>query len=845
MTKQKKTSGSKTKSEKKTFLNSFSFDRVVPSKYQLPLIIALVLIVFMLFFSSLYFGGKTYESGDIITSKSMETYLAVHEGGYTLWNPYIFCGMPAYALATGFKWFNVIWVGLNTLRSVFAAPFAVDYAKWTFYLLVLCFTMFTFMKNRTRNNLISLFSAFAVTFSTGIIVFLYIGHVTKLTTLSVYPLIFLMLFNLQKQIKLLDFLLLIVILNLAFLGWHVQIIFYLLFAIAIYFLYFLLRSIKLRDKILTTQLLKSAGVFIAAGIIALLIQADNLTQIYEYSPYSTRGTTSILDQQGGTKTHSETDFYQYATNWSFSPGEVLTFIVPSYYGFGKSTYQGPLSDNKPVEVNTYFGQMPFVDVAQYMGAVIFFLAIFSMIVNWKDPFVRYLVILSIISLLISFGRTFPILYDLMYNYFPFFDKFRVPSMILVLVQLSFPVLAGLGISKIILLKNETDKKHIALVKNLMLVFLGLFIFSLLFSSPIKAWFVERVSAAGQKAEQLKPLFGYMSDMFLNDMRAAFFLSAAAFALSFAYLKSKISADILIIALIIFVLFDLFRIDKRGETLTDYNQILQLFEKPDYVSVIEKQNDSEPFRILNYKQDGTPGSIRQNSNYNAYFLLQDLYGYSGIKPRAYQDLMDVIGSPANPTLWRMLNVKYFIIDRPLNYAGMKLIFSNEKDFIYRNENSLPRAYFVDTVITLPAMDILNNIKNNSFDPKSIAYLEEESIRVDKPDSSAYAKIISYKDEKINIEALATGKNFLFLGDTFFPKGWKAYIDGNETKIIKANHGFRGIVVPEGKHSIEFVYLPESFVISKYIALFLSSLILIGIIILLFMEKKKDKLTPQTT
>ncbi|MCU0414323.1 MAG: hypothetical protein MUE91_07990, partial [Ignavibacteriaceae bacterium] len=138
-------------------------------------------------------------------------------------------------------------------------------------------------------------------------------------------------------------------------------------------------------------------------------------------------TESILEKETGPTKQSESDFYQYATNWSFSPGEVLTFIVPSFYGFGKSTYQGPLSQNQPVEVNTYFGQMPFVDVAMYMGVIIFFLAVFSMIINWKNPLVRFFTILSVIALLISFGSTFPLVYDLMFNYFPFFNKFRVPS----------------------------------------------------------------------------------------------------------------------------------------------------------------------------------------------------------------------------------------------------------------------------------------------------------------------------------------------------------------------------------------------------------------------------------
>ena len=158
-------------------------------------------------------------------------------------------------------------------------------------------------------------------------------------------------------------------------------------------------------------------------------------------------------KSSGQTQKTETDFYEYATNWSFSPGEVLTWIVPSYYGFGKTVYNGPLSQNRDFEVNTYFGQMMFVDVAMYMGVIVFFLAIFSMVINWKDPFVRYLTILAGIATLISFGRTFPIGYDLMFHYFPFFDKFRVPSMILVLVQLSLPILAGLGIAKIISLKK--------------------------------------------------------------------------------------------------------------------------------------------------------------------------------------------------------------------------------------------------------------------------------------------------------------------------------------------------------------------------------------------------------
>jgi hypothetical protein len=816
------------KKSKETFLSGFSLDKIIPNKFQTFLLLLIILVIFLLFYSPLYFGGKTFQSGDIITSEASKTYVQNHQGGYTLWNPYIFCGMPAYAISVGYKWFNVVYVVTNAVRTVFSAPFSNQYAMWTFYLLALAYAMYFFMFNRTKQRLISLFSALTVSFSTGIVVFLYIGHVTKLTAIFVFPVLLLLLLNFQKKIKLLDVMLLLFFMPVMFLGWHVQIIFYIFFAVMIYFIYYLLRAIKIKDNFLVKQLLKSAAIFLVAVIIGLGIQSDNFTQVWEYSPYSTRGTESVVDKESGNINKTETDFYDYATNWSFSPGEVLTWVVPSYYGFGKSVYNGPLSQNQDVEVNTYFGQMPFVDVAMYMGVIVFFLAIFSMIINWKDPLVRYLTILAIIATLISFGRTFPLFYDLMFHYFPFFDKFRVPSMILVLVQLSSPILAGLGIAKLISLKNENDKKFENLVRNIFLGLTIIFILTLLLASPIKSWFIGRIMESGEKGNQLQPLHDYMAEMFLTDARLAFFFSAAVFGLMFAYLKSFVSRDLMITAIIVLSLLDIFRINHRGETLKENIDIQRLFQKPEYVSAIESLNDKSTFRILNLKQDGSLGSVQQNSNYNAYFLLQDLYGYSGIKPRAYQDYMDVLGSPANPTLWRMTNTKYIILDKPINFSGLVPVYSGNKTYVYENKSALPRAYFVDTVQNVSAIEILNKVKNNQFDPKEIAFVEDADIKVDKPDSTASVQIEKYGDENIYLNVNATGNNFLFLGDTYVGKGWKSYVDGNETPIYRANHNFRGIVVPKGNHKIHFEYLPKSFVISRNVSLVLSSLVVLGLL-----------------
>ncbi len=838
------------KEHQETFLNSFSLDKIIPVKFQTLAFLIIILLVFLIFYAPLYFGGKTFQSGDILTSASVMPYIENHQGGYTLWNPNIFCGMPAYALATGYKWFNLVYVVVNSVRNVFSAPFAVDYAKWTFYLLALAYTMYFFMLNRTKNRLVSLLTGLSASFSTGIVVFLFIGHVTKLTAIFVFPVILLLLLNFQQKIKFLDVMILMFFIPVMYLGWHVQIIFYIFFAVLIYFIYFFIKALKSKDNYLIKQLVKSAAIFLVAVVVGLGIQSDNLTQVFEYTPYSTRGTESILDKQSTDKSKTETGFYEYATNWSFSPGEMLTWIVPSFYGFGKSVYNGPLSQNQDVEVNTYFGQMPFVDVAQYMGVIIFFLAIFSMFVNWKDPLVRYLTILAVIATLISFGSTFPIAYDLMFHYFPFFDKFRVPSMILILVQLSFPILAGLGIAKVIELKNQNDKKYINIIRNIFYVFAGIFVLTILLSSPIKSWFINHINAAGEKGTRLQQIHDFMADMFLGDLRLAFFFSTAAFGLIYAYLKSAFSKDLMVGMIVVLSLIDIIRIDNRGETYTEVQNQKQLFSKPAYISAIESLNDKSVFRIINLKQDGSLGSVQQNSNYNAYFLTQDLYGYSGIKPRAYQDYMDVLGSPVNQTLWRMTNTKYVVTDKPINFAGLVPVYSSEKTFVYQNQDALPRAYFVNSVQKATAVEILNKVNNNQFDPKEIAFVESEDLQIDKPDSTAYVNIEKYDNENIYLNVKASGNNFLFLGDTYMsgeadyklfkiPNGWKAYIDGDETKIYRANHDFRGIVVPAGEHKIHFEYLPESFVIAKNASMVLSSLVLLGLLFSIWLNFKKVK------
>ncbi len=877
--------------EKENFLTKFSLDDYIPAKYQVPALIAVIVILFLIFLSPLYFGNKTFQSGDIIATKSVQPYVHADREGFSLWFPYIFCGMPAYAISTEPTWFNFIYVGFTSVRNFFASLFSNDYTMWSFYLIILTVTTFFFMKYVTKNNLVSLFTAVATSFSTGLIVFLFIGHVTKLTSLCMYPLLFLMLFRMQEKIKLIDFFILIITLQLFIQGFHVQIIFYTVFSVGIYYIYYILRGFSKKEitpkeisfiilpiifaalvylthvysnltliiicSIITiaylffiyiklkSSLLKSIIVFVFSLVIAILISSDNFTQIYEYTPYSTRGTESITDKTTQKTEKDESEYYAYHTMWSFSPEEVLTFIVPSLYGFGNSTYKGSLTNNQPVDVNTYFGQMYFVDVAMYMGVLVFFLALFGIFTRWKDPLVRFLTILTGVSLLISFGKTFPVLFDLLFYYLPSFNKFRVPSMILVLVQMSTPVLAGLGLMKIISLRDEKNIKLTNVLKNLAYVFTGIFIISLLLHSSINDWFISRVneyaasvqSSKPQLARQFNALAEYIAGMFSSDLMIAFGFSAVVSWLSFFYINRKLSADFLVFVVIVLTLIDLWRIDGRGAKYIDNPGIQNIFNKPDYISTIEKQNDKEPFRVLNLKQDGSYGSYGNDANFDAYFFIEDFYGYSGIKPRAFQDMMDIVG-PANISMWRMLNVKYIVTNNFVQANYLTLVDSTSDTKTYTFNNYLPRVYFVNQVEKKTGMEFLQLLKSNSFDPKQKAFLENADLKVDPVDSTVYSKITDYKEAYLKAEVNASGNNFLFFGSTYLA-GWKALIDGNKTKTYLTDHGYIGIMVPKGKHIVEFKFAPESFFITKDIALALSSLVILGLLFSIFVDVRKKK------
>jgi hypothetical protein len=195
------------------------------------------------------------------------------------------------------------------------------------------------------------------------------------------------------------------------------------------------------------------------------------------------------------------------------------------------------------------------------------------------------------------------------------------------------------------------------------------------------------------------------------------------------------------------------------------------------------------------------------------------------------LLDVAGNGGgsvitNPFLWNMMNVKYILADRPIS-EGMQPAFKSQESqvLVYENPSVMPRAFLVNRVQTAQQMEILNHLKNGDFSMLEMAFVEKplpasltlDTVAGDPIDHINRVKSLEYKNELVKFEVDATGNNFLFMSEVYYPAGWKAYIDGKETEIIKTNYAFRGVVVPKGKHIVEMRFTSDKFALGRNLSL----------------------------
>jgi hypothetical protein len=201
-------------------------------------------------------------------------------------------------------------------------------------------------------------------------------------------------------------------------------------------------------------------------------------------------------------------------------------------------------------------------------------------------------------------------------------------------------------------------------------------------------------------------------------------------------------------------------------------------------------------------------------------------------RQVQDMFDVAGV-GNPLMWGLMNVKYIISDRSDSSQVLFPVFRGEKNVLY-NKAELPRAFFVNRYEVAKGIDILNDIREMKFNPRDLAYvMDDPKVQIEAPKESASVHYTHYGIQDLEVSATATGNNLLFLSESWYPAGWKAFIDGKEADILRLDYLFRGVVIPPGTHTLTMKFEPASFSLGRDLSLAtnilaLSGLVAIGII-----------------
>lgn len=813
---------------------------IIPAKYQDWVFLALIAILVFIFFGGVV---ASYEiaASDNFASISFRNYLAdaSKSGDFPHWVPYIFGGMPSYSslLVTGDRFWDFtaeIFFGYTRLVGNI---FGNDSIRVIQFYIIFGIGMYLLMRTKKKETYVAFFTALAAVFSTGIIHWVMIGHNTKPITMAVLPFIFLLMEKLVEKFKLIWAVLLIIALHLLLESAHVQMMFYSGVAIGIYLVFELISRFATKNE--PMNIVKVIGVLVIAGGIAFAMSSDRYLAIQEYTPYSVRGSSPISETGGAKVDDQGGNSYEYATMWSFSPQEIMTFFVPSYYGFGKVPYSGPATRGEEVKIPTYWGQKVFEDVPPYMGILVMFLAIYGFVRNRKDVFIQSLLAVSIFILFLSFGNNFPIIYDLFFNYVPSFNKFRAPSMALAIVQFAFPVIAGYGLSSLI-----KEWKEGTVTKNLKNVILGttggFLALRLIYAMAFKSFYISAITNSANQtfqnvSQQLPDLAEFVWSLMIGDwlmLGAILFIFGILVVMLF---NNKISLNLFIPIVLFLLITDLWIQGWRPLELSKTDTVSESLRNNDVVDFIKQ--DKSTFRIADFAMSGI------SPNLPAYFRLENIGGYHPAKLRVYQDMLDVADQGStnqvtNPFLWNLLNVKYIISPREM---GPQPVFKSAQTgwFVYENPSMFPRAFFVDGYKVAKPLEILKNMKEGNFDPSLVAYLEKEPhSKIDSVGDNTSVEIVEQENEYIKIKTNATGNNLLMLSEIYYPL-WKAYIDGKETEILKTNYAFRSVIMPAGEHTLEMRLIVKGFETGKMLSIISNILLALLLAGAIFIEWKGKK------
>ncbi len=742
------------------------------SKYQFHLITCgIIALVIGFLFHRPITGEYIFGGPDSLSPSAVHQGITLAEkeyGKYPLWLPWIFSGLPSvhsFQNISDYYFPNII---INILKSMGIPGFW----NYIFHFILAGMGVFAILRQLGTSRYSALFGCLSFALMPYLITMVVHGHGSQMMTTAWLPWVIWAILRLHDSIKLTNIGILGLLVGLQLQRAHAQIAYYTWMAAGLLILMMLWNLYGSNANKPKWTLFTGIGL-----VLGLCMAMWIYLPAMNYAPHSIRGAGG----GGGTG-------FEYATAWSFSFGEMSTFFIPSFYGFGGATY---------------WGNMPFTDYPNYMGIIVLTLAVIGAMFH-ESKIKWYFLTTGLLALLISFGKNF-FFYEIFYEYFPYFNKFRVPAMFLILTQFSTAVLAGIGLdtaSKWITSNQPSDslKKLSWVVGGALFIIIGL-----------------KFMLAGEPDYGMRShptLNTLRDDMLSRDMMKSIvflFIGSGAFYMSrIGWIGSKALAGIIITVSVI----DMGIVDKqiiepdkksyRQSTMTKRSLKSSYLTEDDVIKFLKE--DTSKFRIL-------PLGHLGNENRWSAFQIESVMGYHPAKIFRYNKVKDEVAWNSLGVL-QMLNVKYIIALEEFPHPAFKKVFTGklfhqgnyQKANVYHFKYALPRVFFAQKLEIVPELnDQLEVLRKQGFNPLKTAVLEKQIGEITyHPDSDA--SITYWSPDKIEIHAAVSTDQLMVLSEIYYPEGWKVTSHPN-WDIHPVNSILRGIKIPSGKHHIVMEFIPD--------------------------------------
>jgi hypothetical protein len=819
----------------------------------LPHIIAIItfLLISVLYFYPV-FEGKRLNASDITNWKGVSKEIADYRnttGREALWTNSMFGGMPAYQVSIENKSNWLVYI--NTIFK-FGMPTPINLVIFYFigfYILLIVLRI---------NPWLSIAGSLAFGFSSFFFIILVAGHDTQAFAIGYMAPVIAGTILCFRGKYLLGGLLTGFSLSLEIFGNHFQITYYLLIIVLLLAITELVHAIN-EKRIL--PFMKAAAVIFIAIIFSIATNLSSLWGTFEYSKYSTRGKSELTFFKDKQTSGLNKD---YATSWSYGIAETMTLLIPNFQGgtsVGKlneksATYQSLTEKNIPnsreivKQLPLYWGNQPFTAGPVYVGAIIVFLFIFGLFIV-RGRLKWWLLALTLLSIMLAWGKNFMFLTNFFLDHFPAYNKFRAVSMTLVIAELTMPLLAIIALQKIFDTGYEKNKSlkalkisyYIAAGITLIFIILPGVLFNFTGSMDAQYGFPDWLMQALQ-ADRLK--------MLRVDAFRSFLFISLTYALLWCFIKGKIKMSYTIILLIALFLIDMWPICKRYLNKDDFMR-KALVDKPFVATKADNyilKDQSPHYRVFDLTADF------DKSARTSYFH-KNIGGYNGAKLLRFQELIDYHLSDEKEQFTTLLS------NRPNNFAlnvgvmNLKLInMLNARYIIFDlNSDPLKNNFAMGNAWYVPNYKIVENADQeitalNDFDPLKQAIIDKRYANNlanyrNGIDTTGYIKLTDYAPNHLTYHYQTSKDQLTLFSEIFYDKGWNASVDGIPQNHFRANYVLRACVLPKGEHTLEFTFRPMAYFIGEKIAIISSIIFFLTVILAFYLLYHKKKLITDKT